>query len=182
MDWLIPIIIIVVSIAQWISKTRRQQQEEEPPVLEPVEEEEGKVGGEWDELIKALGGEPQKKKEEEIPPVVARDVAPRPSAFPVDEPILPIPPKILKPTAPKKPKAASVPKPLAPQPRSLRPEEEKILQEIEKRPHAPLYQIPHLSSRRKKNILATLKDRGRIRDAILINEILAAPPGLRSLN
>lgn len=158
-DWIIPLVFIVIAVLQVLGKSKKIASGKEPPPP--------KIGGEWDDLLEALG---QKTKKEETP------VAPPPVIRKASKPVVKkAPPKIVK---------------LEPVPDefNIRHTVEMPSEEADTRKKQAaqfvsktiLEEPVKIVSKRKRSILATLSNRHSIRDAILINEILSPPVALRN--
>ncbi|MFH1066881.1 MAG: hypothetical protein V1746_03165 [bacterium] len=176
LDWIIPLVIVVVSLVQWAAqrKEKARQSGNQPKTASPLDH--------LDELMEALG---QKQRPAPASP-------------------LPPPPQ-LKPVAQKTPQRTPVAKSSVATASVLKKKEEKsgevgpLLKELkhlqkadlprqEKRdslektaPQQSLFQTRQLKeSSKRKTLSELLKNRHRVRDAILINEILSSPVALKS--
>ena len=194
MEWLVPILFVLASLAQWWMQRNRQGQEEEtsealPPQQTrsaPDRREPPPQGefGDFGDLMEALG-----RRRHESPP---------PPAEPIEPPLLPSPP--LTKVSPAKQEPAPV---LVPEPVTVREEPKPVLPpiftafpEAKISPIAePTFVSPHEETPRvtfrpfptakKADSVSThrwaekLRSPESVRDAVVLSEILAPPVSLR---
>ena len=166
LDWLIPLIIILVSLYQWWNNRKQSEQEDYPP-SDYSPREQGSP--DWDELIDSLGGDKPR---------------PEPARAPAPPPVL-----ILPSPAP----AAATPEPAGP---TLQQRMEQMARESTARSEGvDRERNLHFNALQEKNTPARtdykikthqtstwgvlLKSRSALRRAVVINELLAPPVSLR---
>ena len=164
-DFIIPIIVIGSIIVQWLCSNKQNSENTAPPEQRRRSSETvgNPQGGEWDDLMEALGGNPAS------PPPVPLD--------PITEPTT-----LYQSPTPPPPVVDLAQKRMEEHQRAL--EEKRRQLEKLKRQQKPVaaldarhgsYNVaPSLSSIQK-----TLSDKGSLRKAILVNEILQPPVSLR---
>ena len=191
MEWLVPILFVLASLAQWWMQRNRQGQEELPPAEKPSrsgpsrrETEPPQEFGDFGDLMEALG-----RRRHEAPP---------PSAEQVEPPVLPTPPPPSAPL-PKRESAPAprpepviifeTPEPLAapvftpfPEPKSVPMPAAAAFTLGEDKPGALFRPFPSakeaqpLSSHRWAHQLRSVES---VREALVLSEILAPPVSLR---
>ena len=191
MEWLVPILFVLASLAQWWMQRNRQGQAEEPteptpasgrsptPRREPPQEEFGDLG----DLLEALG----RRRHESPPPPVEQAEPPTLPTPPIQAapPLRREPPPVFHPeptVGPKTPLPAPVPVVVFPEPKpSPIAEPAAVFEE----PVAPRVTFRPFPAAPKSDVTPShrwakkLRSPDSVRNAIVLSEILAPPVSLR---
>lgn len=172
MEWLVPVLFVVVSLAQWWLKRQKQSTE---PVLAPTAPQESKTDpereadpfGEFGDLLEALG----RRRHESPPPPAAIPSRAAPPAKPfIDF----SPPIIAHKDSPRRPHISALPQVLTD---SFSGETATPLPVFVHDKHAFSYAQPE--GARRHSFQKRLSDPTSLRHAIILSEILAPPVALR---
>ncbi len=172
MEWLVPVLFVVVSLAQWWLKRQKQSTE---PVLTPIAQQESKPGpereadpfGEFGDLLEALG-----RRRHESPPTPA---AIPPRAAPPAKPFIEFsPPIIAHKDSPRRAHISVLPQVLTD---SFSGESATPLPVFVHDKPTFSYAQPH--GARRHSFKKRLSDPTSLRQAIILSEILAPPLALR---
>lgn len=178
-EWFVPIIIIGIYLFQAFagSKKKRPASDGESQSSEPPQEQPKDI----EDLLEALGKKYEPQTAEEAPPIIQETKAAPPPQPIVQEVVIPNPPPLTK----KQPVYSS----------SSQTDKEESY-DMEEHPHTIVamdfekeeqktspkpYALTREKTFVKFNIRQELRDRENIRKAVVINEILATPPGLKPL-
>jgi len=171
-EWLVPVLFVIVSLAQWWLKRQRQSTE---PVLTPTAPKESKTDpereadpfGEFGDLLEALG-----RRRHESPPSPA---AIPPRAAPPAKPFIEFsPPIIAHKDSPRRPHISVLPQVLTD---SFSGESATPLPVFVHDKPTFSYAQPH--GARRHSFQKRLSDSASLRQAIILSEILAPPLALR---
>jgi hypothetical protein len=194
MEWLVPVLFVLASLAQWWMQRNRQGQENEIPEARPPEEtlsapprrqpSPPEEFGDLGDLLEALG----RRRHESPPPAVEK----------TQPPVLPSPPSPKIPPARPEPAPVSIPAPVTvrKEPKPVLPPiftafpEAKVAPISEPTFVSPHEETPRVTFRpfpaaRKADTVSThrwaemLRSPESVRDAIVLSEILAPPVSLR---
>jgi hypothetical protein len=171
-EWLVPVLFVVVSLAQWWLKRQKQSTE---PVLTPAAPQESKIDpereadpfGEFGDLLEALG-----RRRHESPPSPS---AIPPRAAPPAKPFIEFsPPIIAHKDSPPRPHISVLPQVLTD---SFSGESATPLPVFVHDKPTFSYAQPH--GARRHSFQKRLSDSASLRQAIILSEILAPPLALR---
>ena len=191
MEWLVPILFVLASLAQWWMQRNRQGHEEKPtqsppvsgrfptPRREPPQGEFGDLG----DLLEALG----RRRHESPPPPVEQAEAPTLPTPPVQAPppLRREPPPVYHPEPTvvlKTPPPAPVPVVVFPEPKPSPIAEPVAVFEEPVAPRATFRLFPAASKAEaapSHRWAEKLRSPGSVRNAIVLSEILAPPVSLR---
>lgn len=172
MEWLVPVLFVIVSLAQWWLKRQKQSTE---PVLTPTAPQESKTDpereadpfGEFGDLLEALG----RRRHESPPPPAAIPSRAAPPAKPfVDF----SPPIIAHQDSPRRPHIPALPQVLID---SFSGESATPLPVFVH--DKPTFSYAQPQGARRHSFQERLNDSGSLRHAIILSEILAPPVALR---
>ena len=172
MEWLVPVLFVVVSLAQWWLKRQKQSTEPVPTPTAPQEsktdpEREADPFGEFGDLLEALG-----RRRHESPPSPAT-IPPR--VAPPAKPFIDFPPTIIAhKDSPPRPHIPALPQVFTD---SFSGESATPLPVFVHDKPAFSYTQPQGS--RRHSFQKNLSDSGSLRQAIILSEILAPPLALR---
>ena len=192
MEWLVPVLFVLASLAQWWMQRNRQGQEEasseKPPTPgrpaaprrePPAQEEFGDLG----DLLEALG-----RRRHESPPSPVEEIEPPVLPAPPAQPAPPLrrePPPVLRPEPVivlEPPKPAPTPMVVFPEPKPS-PLAEPLA--VVEEPSPPRVTFRPFPAAKKADTVSThrwaekLRSPESVRDAIVLSEILAPPVSLR---
>ncbi|MEM9399128.1 MAG: hypothetical protein AAF984_02870 [Verrucomicrobiota bacterium] len=170
-EWIIPIIFIGSIIFQILSSLFKLKKGGDNKPSPPISETQDNRGSEWDELMEALGQEPEKKYEiETVEPVSNKTEDPPP--IPEEKQYVAPPPRKsvfdLQEEAQHKLEEANR-------------EAERILKgrQLGSFKQTSTYGVKKQQHYETSDLIKTLKNRSAIREAIIINELLQPPIALR---
>jgi hypothetical protein len=171
-EWLVPVLFVVVSLAQWWLKRQKQSTE---PVLAPTSNPESKTGPEWEvdpfgefgDLLEALG----RRRHESPPPPAAIP----PKAAPPAKPFIDFPPPIIAhKDPPPRPHTPALPQVLND---SFSGESATPLPVFVH--DKPAFSYAQPQGARRHSFQKRLSDPASLRQTIILSEILAPPLALR---
>ena len=172
MEWLVPVLFVVVSLAQWWLKRQKQSTE---PVLTPPSQQDSKAGPEreaepfeeFGDLLEALG----RRRHESPPPPAA--IPPR--TAPPAKPFIDFtPPIIAHKDSPRRPHIPALPQVLTD---SFSGESATPLPVFVH--DKPAFSYAQPQGARRYSFQKRLSDPASLRQAIILSEILAPPLALR---
>ena len=172
MEWLVPVLFVVVSLAQWWLKRQKQSTE---PVLTPPSQQESKANperevdpfGEFGDLLEALG----RRRHESPPPPAA--IPPR--AGPPAKPFIDFPPPLIAhKDSPPRPHIPGLPHVFTD---SFSGESATPLPVFVH--DKPAFSYAQPQGVRRHSFQERLSESGSLRQAIILSEILAPPLALR---
>jgi len=171
-EWLVPVLFVVVSLAQWWLKRQKQSTE---PVLTPTAPQESKADPEreakpfeeFGDLLEALG-----RRRHESPPSPA---AIPPRAVPPAKPFIDFPPPItVHKDSPRRPLIPALPQVLTDSFSGERPTPLPVFVHDK-----PAFSYAQPEGARRHSFQKKLSDSSALRHAIILSEILAPPLALR---
>jgi hypothetical protein len=171
-EWLVPVLFVVVSLAQWWLKRQKQSTEPVPTPPAPQEskadhEREADPFGEFGDLLEALG-----RRRHESPPSPA---AIPPRAVPPAKPFIDFPPPItVHKDSPRRPHIPALPQVLTD---SFSGESATPLPVFVH--DKPAFSYAQPQGARRHSFQKRLSDPSSLRQAIILSEILAPPLALR---
>jgi hypothetical protein len=183
MEWLVPVLFVLASLAQWWMQRNRQSQEEELPDAMPPKERSNRSGptrpepepreefGDFGELLEALG-----RRRHESPPQKVQPVEP-PVILAPERPLAPTPEPVVVLES-----AEPISVPVAfPEPKPFRHREPEAVFAMPETPRATFRPFPQAAttSAGLHRWGQKLRSPASVREAVILSEILAPPVALR---